>query len=756
MKVQLGCVALAFLSMVPLTTAQASGAGTSTTTAAIQAKNAEAAAQVPRLVKFSGTLQNVNPDVTGNGVVAPEGASPTSVVGITFSLYSQQTGGAPLWSEVQNVEVDKTGNYTVQLGVTKPDGLPVELFTSSQAQWLEVRQEGQAEQPRIMLLSVPYALKAADAETFGGKPPSAYMPAPATGAGSAANASVVAGNAKDKPQPPVGGGGTANYVALWTSGTNLGSSVIYQSASHDIGIGTTSPSYPLTVDDNSSNTAVVVTQSGSGGIAIAGGATSSTGSSAGVAGSSASSTGIGVVGTATSTSGTGIGVTGVSDSTYGAGVLGQASKSSGTNYGVVGKSSSTSGTGVLGRATASTGDANGIEGTSSSSSGVGVRGEAESTTGNTFGVVGLAASPTGDGVYGEATSTTGLSVGVYGTSASTAGLGVVGTATAATGAAFGVKGTTDSSAGVGVYGVATSDSGQNYGVEGTTTSPNSISVLGKNTSDTGTAVGVYGFTNSTGGVGGYTVAVDASDTGTTVESHPVGLWGDTNQAGGIGVLGTTDDAIAVAGFSNAASIATGEFENDESTRIDSAVLVAHGTHFGGTCLMDVSGNLDCTGSKSAVVPVDGGTRKVALYAVEAPENWFEDIGSARLSNGSAAVHLEATFAQTVNSGVEYHVFLTPKGDCKGLYVTNETAEGFEVRELGGGTANIAFDYRIVARRKGYEDIRLADNTERFAAVVAAERKPAAHSSSNGQAGGSTHPGHPVSIAKGQVPSKAQN
>jgi hypothetical protein len=46
-------------------------------------------------------------------------------------------------------------------------------------------------------------------------------------------------------------------------------------------------------------------------------------------------------------------------------------------------------------------------------------------------------------------------------------------------------------------------------------------------------------------------------------------------------------------------------------------------------VIDVGGNLGCTGSKSAVVPVDGGTRKVALYAVEAPENWFEDIGSAQ-------------------------------------------------------------------------------------------------------------------------------
>src|SRR6202041_3576054 len=130
----------------------------------------------------------------------------------------------------------------------------------------------------------------------------------------------------------------------------------------------------------------------------------------------------------------------------------------------------------------------------------------------------------------------------------------------------------------------------------------------------------------------------------------------------------------------------------------------------GYCTINILGDLACTGSKSAVVPVDGGTRKVALYAVEAPENWFEDAGSAQLSHGSARIDLDPTFAQTVNTAIDYHVFLTPKGDCKGLYVSNETATGFEVRELSGGTSSIAFDYRIMAKRKGYENVRLEDLT----------------------------------------------
>lgn len=84
------------------------------------------------------------------------------------------------------------------------------------------------------------------------------------------------------------------------------------------------------------------------------------------------------------------------------------------------------------------------------------------------------------------------------------------------------------------------------------------------------------------------------------------------------------------------------------------------------------------------MPIDEGKRTVALAAIESLNNWFEDAGSDHLVNGSAVVSNDPTFMQTVNTDLEYQVFLTPYGDCKGLYVTNRTADSFEVRELGGG------------------------------------------------------------------------
>jgi hypothetical protein len=82
-----------------------------------------------------------------------------------------------------------------------------------------------------------------------------------------------------------------------------------------------------------------------------------------------------------------------------------------------------------------------------------------------------------------------------------------------------------------------------------------------------------------------------------------------------------------------------------------------------------------------------------------------------LAAGTATVLLDPVFADTVNVDMQYYVFLTPRGDCEGLYLASQSPKGFEVRELRGGKSNVPFDYRIVARRKGYESRRLEDATD---------------------------------------------
>ena len=197
-------------------------------------------AVVPRLVNFSGKVAD------------PQGKALPGIAGITFSIFKDQFEGAPLWLETQNVTADAKGNYTVQLGVTKPAGLPLDLFSSGEARWLGVQVSGQTEQPRVLLLSVPYALKAADAETIGGLPPSAFvLVAPPATAVSNNNAAVTATSAPPPASPDVTTtGGTVNTLPLFTTATNVQNSAITQTgtgATAKIGVGTTAPLATLDV-----------------------------------------------------------------------------------------------------------------------------------------------------------------------------------------------------------------------------------------------------------------------------------------------------------------------------------------------------------------------------------------------------------------------------------------------------------------------------------------------------------------------------
>jgi hypothetical protein len=387
------------------------------------------ASALPHFVRFNGTTKDLN------------GTPLAGTVGITFALYAEQSGGAPLWLETQNVQADSNGRYNVLLGFTKPDGLPADLFTSEEARWVGVRVSGQAEQPRVLLVPVPYAMKAVDAESLGGRPASAYaLVAPAVSAKSgaadkaAANATVAPGKTSAPPAGAVTGSGVANYIPIWTSASNLADSLIFQSGTK-VGINTTTPGATLSVKGsgtffaNSNAQALEVTQSG--------------GIGSGIIASTNSTGGVGIQGTSSSTANSvlgGIGVVGFSSNPSGTGVQGSSS-----NIGVTGNGGGVGGTtgigvkgngdqyGVYGSAVDALFPAFqvGVYGTTASASGTayGVEGNATATTGAAVGVMGNSSGPSGYGVYGSSPNVGLFGVGNYGVDAHGALAGVKGVAT---------------------------------------------------------------------------------------------------------------------------------------------------------------------------------------------------------------------------------------------------------------------------------------------------------------------------------------
>ena len=107
-------------------------------------------------LKFTGTLT----DVSGKPL--------SGAFGVTFFVYKDEHGGAPLWLETQDVQADAAGHYSVLLGSATVDGIPLRLSRSAKMYWISTQASGQQESARA-----PYFLNGAqtngvDGTTYSG------------------------------------------------------------------------------------------------------------------------------------------------------------------------------------------------------------------------------------------------------------------------------------------------------------------------------------------------------------------------------------------------------------------------------------------------------------------------------------------------------------------------------------------------------------------------------------------------------------
>ena len=92
----------------------------------------------------------------------------------------------------------------------------------------------------MMLVAVPYALRAADADTLGGEPASSFVRSRTDGR--------LESGANLFDSPLVDGSGVPGQIAKWASSTVLSSSTISECASNGIGFGLTDPTGGGVVD----------------------------------------------------------------------------------------------------------------------------------------------------------------------------------------------------------------------------------------------------------------------------------------------------------------------------------------------------------------------------------------------------------------------------------------------------------------------------------------------------------------------------
>jgi hypothetical protein len=337
------------------------------------------------------------------------------------------------------------------------------------------------------------------------------------------------------------------------------------------------------------------------------------------------------------------------------------------------------------------------------------------------------------GVLGQDTSTNGaLNSGVSGISVN--GVGVTGTSTNLNG----VQGFTASAAS-GVYGQDSLAGG--YGVAGRNTSSshnnNSAGVLadGSTASDAlhafangANANAVYAFAQH-----GTALFANQGPNANLPEVFVQGGSGSLNDmieavdASGSDIFAVTsqDGTFVNTGFNAESGCCkpAGEFTSSGSNPVvwmfageaNTSDYVMSAFDANSTMLMnlDDSGNLSISGTLTTAGAchtgcVIGGkrARSVSEYAALESQPTVEDTGDAMLVNGMAQVALDPSFANVMDTSAGYRVFVTPDGDCRGLYVASRSNGGFIVRELQGGRSNAPFEYRIVAKRFGVGAARL--------------------------------------------------
>lgn len=229
---------------------------------------------------------------------------------------------------------------------------------------------------------------------------------------------------------------------------------------------------------------------------------------------------------------------------------------------------------------------------------------------------------------------------------------------------------------------------------------------------------------TSGTLGGTHIALRGwSDRGTTA-----GNPGFTNGVQGI-ANAQNQDAIGAEGmsFTNAGVSVGGYFEG----------LTYAGTswayaYVGGTTNAATARKIVGTGSVSEVVPTQNHGR-VTLTCPESPEYWYQDYGTVELVNGQAHVELDPILADiiVVDAQNPLRAFFTPANmlEYNGVAMVNQTATGFDIVEMNGGTHSGTLHYQLVVKPKtNYGEGRFPQAPG--PGYLKADREPAAAKAAN--------------------------
>ena len=167
---------------------------------------------------------------------------------------------------------------------------------------------------------------------------------------------------------------------------------------------------------------------------------------------------------------------------------------------------------------------------------------------------------------------------------------------------------------------------------------------------------------------------------------PEAAWAFVTSSSGIMAYGSPTAILGVGGTGGTGGWG-GRFETNSTYGYIGGVI--SGTNYG----------ILSNGVKSTVVKDERGNERI-MFCPEAPEVLFQDYGAGKLQNGFAHIALDELLVRNILVDDQHllKVFIQLEGNCKGVYVTNKTANGFDVQELENGRSSVPFSWQIVATR----------------------------------------------------------
>jgi hypothetical protein len=705
-------------------------------------------AELPKRINYQGLLT----DSSGNPLHGS--------YGVTFRIWDAASTGNQLWQETRTVETDSGGVFSVVLGTGTPIGV-----SFGSPRWLELAIDDEILLPRREIVSVASAFNAMNSDSLGGMHSSSYSLVGHTHddryfteaeLGTAGTVNQ-AGNPMDwtklKNMPAGFADGTDDAGTGADNDWVISDNNMYSGVSGNVGIGTTTPAGKLEIGtaNTGATPAIAINNTHPSGQDIiafkfAGVSQAEIRKASGgdlfldVPGVSAIrflTNGIERVGI-TSAGRVGIGtnapayllqVDNPSDANFGRAVYVVAS-GTGTGQQVAGiygetKSSATTnaGAGVWGVGSSLTGVSAGVRGESMSGVGIGVFGRASSASGVNYGVYGRTLSPDGysgyflggknyfEGWVGLGSTTPLAPLQIYGNHDPLVLIdGPGGSQSVMTFATAGVKkwacfipaGDADFS-----FWHYLAPTAQTYmkfdGTNGNIYIAPVGGRVGIGTDAPGTKLDVRGKVQVIASEAGSAASIfNSNASGTGLISVGNGLVGGSYLVSGSGVAGT-GSMVGVYGYASSTgdnNQAGGRFGNGYG---DYAVVAYRTT--GG-----LSYKITGTGAVSTVMSTSAG--RVSLVCPESPEAWIEDCGSGEIKSGTCHVDLDPTFLEcvTVNDANPLKVFVQLTAPLEEQYYVKKGLAGFDVIVFGAGaaTAGATFDFKVMAKWKGWEKVRFAE------------------------------------------------